>query len=160
MNYYDKTAGGYEELHQEEQFHKLQLIKDNLSIKKNAKILDVGCGPCWSGEFFDNVVGVDASSELLAQNKNKKIKTVLGHAEALPFPDHSFDVVLCVTAVHHFELDKALAEMKRVGKDVFVVTVLKKSKNKEKIIQKIKEYFVVEKEIDEGKDIILFLRSA
>ena len=103
MNYYTEISSGYEELHKEEQLKKLRIIKDNLILSKNARILDVGCGPCWSAEFFENVVGVDPAFELL--HRNKKVKTIQARAEALPFKDHCFDVVLCVTAVHHFDLE-------------------------------------------------------
>ena len=156
MTYYDNISAGYEELHKEEQMRKLRIIKDNLSISNGVWILDVGCGSGFSSELFENVVGVDVSFSLLKKNKENKIHS---QAECLPFRDHVFDLVLCVTAIHHFDLDKALSEMKRVGKNDFVITVLKKSNGRENIIRKIKENFVVEKEVEEEKYIIYFLQS-
>ena len=159
MNYYDSTASGYIELHRDEQMHKLRLIRENISLKKGARVLDVGCGPCWSFEFFENVTGVDPSRQLLALSKNKNVR--VGRAEELPFADHSFDFILCVSAIHHFDLALALSEMRRVATldALFVITVLKKAKNKAFIIRLIKKEFVVEKEIDELKDVILICRN-
>ena len=156
MTYYDNISSGYEELHKEEQLKKLQIIKDNLTLNKNALILDVGCGTGFSSKFFDNVIGIDTSFGLLKQNNKNKIQS---QAERLPFRDGVFDLILCITAVHHFDLDKAFAEMKRVGKNDFVITVLKKSGNRDTVISKIKENFKIVKEIEEEKDVILFCNA-
>ncbi len=154
MTYYNQIAHSYEQLHKEEQFAKLHLIKENLAAPAGAKILDVGCGPGWSAEFFDNVVGIDPAEGLLSKSG------VVGYAEQLPFRDHSFDIILCVTAVHHFELDKALAEMKRVAKKdaIIVITVLKKSVRYGTIVAELRKKFVADKELDAGQDTAFFLR--
>ena len=129
MNYYDQTAAGYPELHKEEQIKKIKIIKQNINIKPNEKILDLGAGTGFLNDFFDNITSVDPSEELLKQNRNpNKVKA---SAENLPFPDHEFDWIISVTAIHHFDLDKAIKEIKRVGKNKFVLTVLKKANNKE-----------------------------
>ena len=67
MDYYNTLAVAYGELHREEQLRKLRIIQENLGINtnKNMKIIDVGCGPCWSSEFFPQVVGVDPAFDLL-----------------------------------------------------------------------------------------------
>lgn len=155
MNYYDETAAGYKELHREEQLKKIKLIKENISLKPNETVLDLGAGTGFLNDFFDNIISVDPSEELLKQNKNpNKVKA---SAENLPFPDHSFDWVICVTAIHHFDLDKAINEIKRVGKKNFIITVLKKSPKKQEIIEKLKNNFQIKKQINEEKDILLFL---
>ena len=155
MSYYDSTATGYSELHYTEQMHKLRLIRDNVRIKSGVRILDIGCGPCWSSELFENVTGIDPCAELLKLSKNKNVR--VARAEELPFADGSCDLLLCVSAIHHFDCDAALSEMKRVGTSGarFVITVLKKAKKCSSIIKRIKSEFVVENEIDEEKDIIL-----
>ena len=49
----------------------------------------------------------------------------VGNATELPFPDHSFDLVISITTLHNlycYELDKALREIERVGKkDKYIV---------------------------------------
>ena len=157
MNYYNQTAKGYPELHQEEQIKKIKIIKENIKIKPNEKILDLGAGTGFLNDFFENITSVDPSEELLKQNKNpNKIKA---SAEDLPFPDRSFDWVVCVTAIHHFNLDESIKEIKRVGKNNFVITVLKKSQKKEQIINKLKQSFKTKKQIEEEKDTIFILEN-
>jgi len=159
MNYYDQTAKGYPELHKEEQKKKIKIIKQNINIKPNETILDLGAGTGFLNEFFPNneIYSVDPSEQLLKQNKNPiKFKA---SAEKLPFPDNTFDWVISVTAIHHFDLDESIQKIKRVGKNNFVITVLKKSSQKEKIINKLKQEFQIKKQIEEEKDIILILQS-
>ena len=152
MDYYNQIAGSYEELHKEEQLNKLRIIKENLHLSGTEKILDVGCGPCWSTEFFNHVAGIDTAFGLLDNGK----LVVNGEAERLPFKNASFDVVLCVTAVHHFDVERAFREMKRVAKPdaVYIITVLNARSS---IIPQIKEHFNVDRMIEEDKDTILFL---
>ena len=159
MNYYDQTASGYPELHKEEQVKKIKLIVDNISIAPHENILDLGCGVGFLNNLFpnNNITSVDPSEELLKQNKNKnKIKA---SAENLPFQDHSFDWVISITAVHHFNLNKAIKEIKRVGKNNFIITVLKKSNKKQEIINKLKQEFKVKKQLEQDKDIIFILEN-
>ncbi|HLC75117.1 MAG TPA: class I SAM-dependent methyltransferase [Candidatus Nanoarchaeia archaeon] len=150
--YYETLAQGYEELHRDEQLEKLAIIRDNLVLRGNERILDVGCGPCWSTDFFPNVVGVDPVKY------NSQV--IQASAEKLPFADKSFDIILCVTAIHHFELSAALREMRRVAKDGarFVITVLKKSPRKDAIISDILQQFRAETVFDSDNDVILFIR--
>ncbi len=157
--YYDEIASGYDELHREEQIKKIKVILNNIKINKKDKVLDVGCGPCYLAEFIDcDYTGIDPSEKLLNLNKNKKIKKIIGVAENLPFPDHYFDVVFSITAIHNFkDLEKGISEIKRVGKKRFVFSILKKSKNFEKIKRIIKNNFKVKKEIDEGVDLVLII---
>jgi len=158
MNYYNQISKSYEYLHKKEQLNKLQIIKNNLKLDNNTLILDVGCGPCWSDEFFDNVIGVDPAFGLLSKGKSKNV--VQGSAEKLPFKDNTFDIIICVTAVHHFDLDKAFSEMKRISKKnaQLAITILKKSSKKDEIITKIRRMFDVDKIIEEDKDLIYFVR--
>jgi len=159
MNYYDQTSAGYQELHKEEQKKKIKIIKNNINIKPGETILDLGAGTGFLNEFFpDNeIYSIDPSEKLLAQNKNPiKFKT---SAEKLLFPDNTFDWIISVTAIHHFDLDESIKKMKRVGKKNFVITVLKKSPKKQQIIEKLKQEFIIKKQIDEEKDIIFILEN-
>jgi ubiquinone/menaquinone biosynthesis C-methylase UbiE len=153
MTYYDQTSKGYDELHGEEQLKKLKIIADNIKVTKSTKLLDVGCGSGLSAKVFGcEIIGIDPSEELL---KQCPFKTVKASAESIPFPDNSFDIVIAVTSIHNFNNIKAgLKEIKRVGKDIFALTVLKKSPKKKMIMNLITNNFKIKKEIEEEKDLI------
>lgn len=158
MDYYDKIATGYDELHLKEQSRKLDLIKKNIDIDSKTKILDVGCGTGISSKFDCFVAGIDPSIRLLKLNNNKN--KILGIAEFLPFKREFFDYVISVTAVHNFDdFNKALEQMKIVGKENFVFSILKKSKNFDAIKKTIEEMFNIVKAVAEEKDVIFFCKK-
>jgi len=158
MNYYDGIAEGYNELHGEEQLKKLNIIAGEIKVNKDTKLLDVGCGTGLSAKVFDcDITGIDPAEKLLEQAPFKKIKA---KAESLPFKDNEFDVVIAITSIHNFDnIEKGLKEIKRVGKDQFALTVLKKAKNKQEILKKIENIFKIKKQIEEDKDIIVFVNK-
>jgi ubiquinone/menaquinone biosynthesis C-methylase UbiE len=159
MTYYDEIAVGYEELHREEQEKKLRIIKENLEVKKDDLLLDVGCGTGVTSNFDCNVTGLDPSSKLL-EKCNLSIRLVKARAEDIPFNDNTFDIVVSVTAIQNFEdIEKGLKEIRRVGKNRFALSFLKKSPKADFIEKKIKELFKVEKRIEEDKDIIFILSA-
>lgn len=151
MEYTD--ARKYNRLRKDEQLNKARIIYNELG---NGKTLDVGCGTGISSKLFSDVIGIDPSKELIALNSER---CVVGKAEELPFEADSFENVICVTAIHNFkDISKGLKEMRRVGKR-FGFSVFKKSSKFEYIVDKIKELFKVEKEIDEGIDLILIAKK-
>ena len=156
MDFYKLIAKGYDELYGEEQRVKLSIIKQNLDIKNDDLLLDVGCGT-HIPELNCNVVGIDPSIELLSQNRpldhiNNKI---LSRAENMPFKDNVFDKVISVTSMHNFDdFKKGILEIKRVGKKDFAFSILKKAKNFGSIEAEIKDNFNVAKIIDGKKDWI------
>jgi ubiquinone/menaquinone biosynthesis C-methylase UbiE len=159
MGYYDEISTGYEELHREEQLKKIELIKKYLKVKPSDKLLDVGCGTGLTTEPWEcKRYGVDPAPKLLERAHRKdEIKYRLGAAEAIPYPDNYFDVVISITAIQNFfDIEKGLKEIRRVGKDRFVLSFLKKSEKREKIINLIRKYFKVEKVVEEEKDLIYF----
>ncbi|MBD3362037.1 methyltransferase domain-containing protein [Candidatus Woesearchaeota archaeon] len=156
MSYYDDIAEGYDELHGSEQLAKLKIIAQYLQINKDTKLLDIGCGTGLSARVFDcNITGVDPAEKLLA---NCPFKTVKACAEKLPFSDNEFDVVIAVTSIHNFnDIEKGLKEIRRVGKNIFALTVLKKSGNKDKILILISQLFSNVRFLDvDAFDLICF----
>lgn len=162
-SYYDDLAEGYEELYGDEQRKKMKIIRGKIEIYPETRVLDVGCGNGISSNFDCYCVGIDPSKELIEEakknDKNEKHEYIIEKAEnlyKLQFKDKEFDYVLCVSAVHHFEeLEEFLKEIERIGNN-FIITVLKKSREKEKIINTIKQNLKIKEEIEEEKDIILF----
>ncbi len=168
MNYYDEIANGYDELHSEEQLKKLEIIKQHFQPQKTDKLLDVGCGTGVSSLWDCKVYGVDSSEKLLEQFrdkvKDKKNYFILqADAESLPFSDEEFDYVISLTAIQNFDdIKKGIEEIRRVGKNNFALTFLKKSPKREEIIDIIKGIFYdfELKQIEEEKDIILVLKKS
>jgi len=160
MTYYDDISEGYEELHKEEQEKKISIIKKYIKINKDDKLLDVGCGTGltttpWPCKRY----GIDPAKKLLAKAKDKNnIEYKLAPAEEIPYEDSFFDMVISITAIQNFEdIEKGLNEIKRVGKERFVLTFLKKSSKRSLIEQLIKKIFNATEFIEEEKDIIYFI---
>lgn len=161
MKYYNKIAPGYNELHSDEQKKKLMIISNYLDVKPDNRLLDVGCATGISSEVFNcEIVGIEPSKEMLIQGKRDgvhKMDLLQGKGEQLPFSDNSFDIVICVTALHNFRNpEKGLAEIKRVSRGKGVITILKKAKHAEELKDSINDIFTIQKEIEEEKDFILF----
>ncbi|MBI1936514.1 MAG: methyltransferase domain-containing protein [Ignavibacteriales bacterium] len=86
-----------------------------LSIAENCqpqKILEVGCGTChWLNllsKFSSELYGADYSTGMLNIAKNSKTYLNLVNADAnkLPFHRNSFDLIICINAIHHFSNKK------------------------------------------------------
>ena len=163
--YYDKIAPGYEELHRGEQDKKIAIVKKYVKVKEPGLLLDVGCGTGITSNFPCDVVGLDPSKELLkrfAAPLAKSVKTICAPAEKMPFEDEKFDAIVSITALQNFDdAEQGLKEMRRVGKKnaQYAISFLKKSAKKEQLAALIKKYFVIEKEIEEEKDVIFFGRK-
>jgi ubiquinone/menaquinone biosynthesis C-methylase UbiE len=92
----------------------LTLLKTWASIQPKAAVLDIGCG---TGEFErlvlseqpeQRMVGVDLSVKMLEIAREKcqaypNVTFCTANASALPFPDHSFDMVVSASALHYFD---------------------------------------------------------
>lgn len=157
MTYYDHIAQGYEELHREEQMSKLKLVLERTNYDKTSKLLDIGCGTGLSSMLFNcQKIGIDSSLELLKQAK-QRMPVVQGKAENLPFKDNSFDITICLTALHNFDdPQRALLEMKRVCTGKFIISILKRAKNFDDLMKLVNNTFNVKELLEEPRDIILF----
>lgn len=162
MGYYDEISEGYEELHKEEQLKKVGLIKKYLNVKPDDKLLDVGCGTGLTTELWEcKRYGVDPAPKLLARARRKDVTEYkLAPAENIPYPDNFFDIVISITAIQNFrDIEKGLKEIKRVGKDKFVLSFLKKSSRKSFICTIIRKLFKVNNIVEEEKDLIYFCKG-
>ncbi|TAL57800.1 MAG: methyltransferase domain-containing protein [Nanoarchaeota archaeon] len=139
-SYYDSIAKGYDELHGEEQRRKAQIILENLDVDKTDSLLDVGGGTGFATEIFPCKRIVLEPSKLREKVKGDSVE---GIAENIPFGDCSFSIVVCLTAIHHFENPKkSLEEMKRVSKKYVAVSLLIKAKEFEKLDKLIRKELV------------------
>lgn len=104
----------------------LKLI-DLAGIEDGQSILDVGCGfggtiSCLNEQFSRaEIVGVNIDAQQLQRavaslspRADNRIEFVLADAARLPLPDDSFDHVLCVESIFHFDRPKFFSEVARV----------------------------------------------
>ncbi|MFF5727184.1 class I SAM-dependent methyltransferase [[Kitasatospora] papulosa] len=84
------------------------------------RVLDVACGTGLVSRLFSGrvaeVTGVDITTEMAEQAQPHLDRLVIAPAEALPFPDDTFDVVVCRQGIQFMELPDAVASMVRVLK--------------------------------------------
>jgi ubiquinone/menaquinone biosynthesis C-methylase UbiE len=102
----------------------VRVVMDAARIEPNQCVLDVACGTgvlaCAAADRVGcggSVIGLDPNGEMLAvaHGKADTIEWRVGRAEALPFPDESFDAVISQFGMMFFEnRSGALREMMRV----------------------------------------------
>lgn len=97
----------------------LETFLENMSLPKEAKILDVGCGTGETTRFLTNfgeVWGVDISRKALEFCRRQGLENLRqGGACELPFDSRSFNLVAMLDVVEHVEDDStALKEAYRV----------------------------------------------
>ena len=155
MDYYNQIAKSYNQLHEEEQKRKLELMIKYLKPKE--PILDIGAGTGISARYFKNIVLLDPSTEMLKKTRGKR---VTAQAEKLPFKNKTFSTIISITALHHTDIKKAIKEIKRISKPncSYAFTILKRAKKYALIRQELKKNFKL-KEIDEEKDLILISQT-
>lgn len=121
--FYDDTAHRYDLRQANPSTLHLRRAEES-ALRKFAKgrILDIGCGTGYHLAFLqknnigDELVGVDISKQMLQQARKKcGCKVIEAQAEDLPFPDKSFDTIICFNSTLNLcEYRKAAAEMARV----------------------------------------------
>ncbi|HSX12823.1 MAG TPA: class I SAM-dependent methyltransferase [Chlamydiales bacterium] len=102
------------------------LLAQHYQLKPGDKVLDVGCGKAFLLHDLTqavpgiNIRGVDISQHGIDTAKEETRPFLqLADAAKLPFPDHFFDLVISVNALHNLpceKLESALKEIERVGK--------------------------------------------
>lgn len=104
-------------------------------------LLDVGTGlgdiPAAAKELAKKIgvelrtIGIDISPPLVAMERDTMDAVVRGDALALPFEDHSIDVVMASQVLHHFPVESAVTlvtEMNRVARKRVVISDLRRSR--------------------------------
>lgn len=122
-------------------------LVEHFGLKAGSSLLDVGCAKGFM--LYDlmalvpgiELAGIDVSAYAI-ENAKEEVKPLLriGSAEALPFEDNSFDVVMSINTVHNLEeaeCAKALQEIDRVsrGKAFITVDAYRNDEEKERMLQ-------------------------
>jgi ubiquinone/menaquinone biosynthesis C-methylase UbiE len=108
---YSRLAGQYDNRWSFYVNATIQETLNRLEIKTGESILDLGCG---TGALIQrllqvvpksDIAGIDPCFEMLEIARQKLPSTValmLGSADAVPFADESFDIVVSTSAFHYF----------------------------------------------------------
>lgn len=99
-------------------------FRDHYQLAPDVRILDVGCGKGFMLHDFKEAMpnatvrGIDISEYAISEAMPSVTPFVqVGNARELPFPDHSFDLVISINTVHNLPKDecrRALREIQRV----------------------------------------------
>ena len=100
-----------------------EVFLEFLAPSSDERILDVGAGDCKNAARVleaskgAEVYAIDPNEKRIAAAKRDRpsVKSTVGFAEGLPYPDSHFSKAYSTLALHHFaDLDRALAEICRV----------------------------------------------
>ncbi len=133
--HFDAIAGQYASSEVHASSPTIRRLHELLSRRRTASVCDVACGPGHLALSFagkaERIAGVDAAPnmlrqfEKLARARGARVEIVHAYAEAVPFPDDSFDAVVSRLAPHHFaDAAKAVREMARLAKPEGFVAVI------------------------------------
>lgn len=87
-------------------YSKREIMREVAALPVKGRLLDVGGGTgrvaAAIRDLVDEVVIADISLGMLKQTRtDSALRSVCGLSESLPFPDHSFERVIMVDALHH-----------------------------------------------------------
>jgi ubiquinone/menaquinone biosynthesis C-methylase UbiE len=117
---YDALAADYDRRYEARRYEGIGATL-SATCAAGQRVLEVGCGTGhWLAQLEASgcdAVGLEPSAAMLdkARARGLRAELVHGRAESLPFADASFDRVLCINAIHHFDdVGRFVAEARRV----------------------------------------------
>jgi SAM-dependent methyltransferase len=88
-------------------------------------VVNVGAGAGSYEPADRKVIPVEPSATMAAQRPPHLPAALIAHAEDLPLPDDSADAAMAIITVHHWsDLERGIAEMKRVARERILVLTL------------------------------------
>jgi demethylmenaquinone methyltransferase/2-methoxy-6-polyprenyl-1,4-benzoquinol methylase len=118
-DHFDLLAPIYDKVIQPKPPDRLAQILD---LDSSTQLLDVGGGTGRITQYFTNnsrqVILLDSSLQMLQKSQSKVgLDQINGASEVLPFPNHQFDRILMVDALHHvYDQQRTAQELWRVLK--------------------------------------------
>lgn len=114
---------------------RIDLMTRLLGTTPGGELLDVGCGPgiflrhladSRPGDF--SLTGVDLSEAMIDEARQRMVGVAgarldVGSADALPYADSSFDVVVAMGVLEYCDVPRTLAELARVARPGATVIV-------------------------------------
>jgi ubiquinone/menaquinone biosynthesis C-methylase UbiE len=133
VEFYNATAGSYDQLYRDEQFSKYAFLQEKSLLAGFKRVLDAGCGTALLFDYmtgkeagdFKVYVCMDASEgmirEALSKVRDPRFISIVAFIEETPVIDDYFDIAYSITVWDNLE-DKrrALSELKRVAHIVVV----------------------------------------
>lgn len=128
-NFYNKNY----KLFSDTRFCLWDIVKEfSNNFKDNSYVLDAGCGNGKNIKYFNdkcNIIGIDKCQKFVEICSNQGFNVYFSDIRDLPFENNTFDFVMSIAVVHHFDKEedriKAVKEMIRVlkpnGKLLFTV---------------------------------------
>jgi SAM-dependent methyltransferase len=103
-----------------------QAFRNEIAALEPASLCDIGCG---TGDLVAHAqslgifaAGIEPDAAKVAEGCAAGLDLRQGNAEAVPFPDASFDLVTFENSLHHVsEIGQALAEAMRVARRAIVI---------------------------------------